>query len=112
MDPSPQAPIPFCRQLPSWGFARALGPSWQGSRSSKTHLLAVVLTTRARLTGRERLAEGSAAGRVKPLLPANGCDSSIPCVFRGKRPFLARRTPELPSCAHAFCLNGGVFPRN
>src|SRR5271154_614026 len=67
----PRALIPFCRQLPSWGFARALGPSWQGSRSSKTHLLAVVLPTPARLIGRERLAEGSAAGRVKPLLLAN-----------------------------------------
>jgi DNA replication protein DnaC len=51
-------------------FARASGPSWQGSRPSKAHPSAMVPSPHARLPGLEQHAGSSALRRVRPLLAA------------------------------------------
>src|SRR5207253_7992632 len=80
-NPSPQALVPFCRQLHLRGFVRACGPSWEGSRPSTTHRLAVVPSSRARHSGLERAARSSAPGHVKPLLPADPHSALCPACL-------------------------------
>ena len=67
-DPSPQALVPCCRQLPFDELCPDTGAILAGLTASKTHGLAVVPSAYARLTGLERIANRCAPRRVKPLL--------------------------------------------